>query len=91
MYRGQLLPGVHVDWVIQHREELFLKYADIIQVLVKMCERMREYKQAIDYAYKILSYDPLDEKIHQLLIRLHLLNGNHSGMSTLNCTVFLRT
>ncbi len=79
LYGGDLLPGLYDEWVQAERRRLRQRYTDLLVRLVAHLEKTREYPAAISHAERLLSADPLSEASHQLLIRLHALNGDGAG------------
>jgi tetratricopeptide (TPR) repeat protein len=79
LYRGDLLPGLYDDWIEGERRRLSEKHAEIVNRLVSLLEKRREYLAAIQYAERLLGLDPLRETSYQNLMRLHALNGDRAG------------
>jgi DNA-binding SARP family transcriptional activator len=78
LYRGDLLPGLHDEWIETHRERLKQKYSDVLENLIALCEQARDYKAAVRHAESLLSQDPFQETVYRALIRLHGLNGDRA-------------
>jgi DNA-binding SARP family transcriptional activator len=76
LYRGDLLPDCYDEWVMPEREQLSQLYAGVLERLIASLEARRDYKTATDYAYRLLSADPLNETTYQTLMRLHAIRGN---------------
>lgn len=79
LYKGDLLPGCYDDWVTPFREELRQQYINTLEQLVNFLEENHDYTSAINYAQRLVSYDPLLETPYQSLIRLHALNDDRAN------------
>jgi DNA-binding SARP family transcriptional activator len=78
LYRGDLLPGLHDEWIETHRERLKQKYSGVLESLIALFEQAREYPAAIRHAESLLSQDPFQETVYQAIMRLHGLNGDRA-------------
>jgi DNA-binding SARP family transcriptional activator len=79
LYKGDLLPGLYDDWIIPYREELHQLYISTLERLIKLLEEKLDYVSAIEYARRLLQYDPLRETSYQHLIRLYALNNDRAS------------
>lgn len=75
LYAGDLLTDCYDDWCLVERERLQLLYLRVLGKLLTYHARRREHDIAIDCGRRILARDPLREKVHRALIRLHLDAG----------------
>jgi tetratricopeptide (TPR) repeat protein len=78
-YRGDLLPQCYDDWIIPERERLRQAYMDVLDRIMVLLERRREYTEAIRYGRLLLQHDPLQEATARNLMRLHALMGDRTG------------
>jgi len=78
LYRGDLLPGLHDEWIETHRERLKHKYSGALERLIALFEQARDYPAAIRHAESLLSQDPFQETVYQAIMRLHGLNGGRA-------------
>jgi DNA-binding SARP family transcriptional activator/predicted ATPase len=78
LYRGDLLPGQHDEWIETHRERLKQKYSGVLETLIALFEQARDYSAAIRHAESLLSQDPFQETVYQMIMRLHGLNGDRA-------------
>lgn len=76
LYAGDLLEGTYDDWCLYDRERLRLLHLDLLGKLLAHHEKAGTYEQGLDYAQRILVYDPTREKVHRQAMRLHWLLGN---------------
>lgn len=81
IYAGLLLPGCYEGWVEPERERLSRLYQSVLEHLVAKLETRRLYPEAIKYANRLVGLDNLKEEYFQLLMRLHGLNGDLTGIT----------
>jgi DNA-binding SARP family transcriptional activator len=72
LYAGDLLTDCYEDWCLVERERLQCLYLRALGQLLAHHIRRREHDAAIACAQRILTCDPLREKVHRALIRLYL-------------------
>lgn len=72
LYGGDLLTDCYEDWCLVERERLQCLYLKALGQLLAHHMRRREHEAAIACAQRILTCDPLREKVHRDLIRLYL-------------------
>src|SRR3974390_3230646 len=78
LYRGDLLPGLHDEWIGTHRERLKDRDSGGLGRLIALFEQARDYPAAIRHAESLLSQDPFQETVYQAIMRLHGLNGGRA-------------
>jgi DNA-binding SARP family transcriptional activator len=78
LYTGDLLPGVHDDWVLREREKLRRHQLNALWRLVEICERHDDAAGAVRWAEAILEIDDLREDMHRELMRLYLRAGQRA-------------
>ncbi len=83
LYRKPFLDGVVLPhaaefeaWIRQQQQACERAYLAALAELVEVYAQRGEYPTAIQYAYRSLEVDELDEDMHRRLIELHSLNGN---------------
>ena len=69
-YGGDLLEGCYDEWLLDERERLSQLHLGALNRLAELLEGRNEYAQAIPYAERLLSHDPLREQTYRLLMRL---------------------
>lgn len=79
LYRGDLLPDCYEEWILPEREEWRRKYGAVLERLVDVFERQRDYRTAIEACQRLLKFDPLQESTYTQLMRLHALNGDRAS------------
>jgi DNA-binding SARP family transcriptional activator len=77
-YRGDLLPQLYDDWVMESRTQLHNDYLSTLEQLAQEAENLREYPEAIRESRRLLRADPLRETTYRQLMRLHALNGDRA-------------
>lgn len=81
LYAGLLLPGCYEGWIEPERERLSHCYQSVLEQLVAKLETRRLYSEAIKYATRLIGLDNLREEYFQILMRLHGLNGDLTGIA----------
>jgi predicted ATPase/DNA-binding SARP family transcriptional activator len=79
LYGDDLLPNVYEDWISFDRERLRNQYLFNLSQLICQSRARGDYSQAVVYAQKILSLDPLREDAVRELISLHYGGGDRAG------------
>lgn len=79
LYRGDLLEGIYEDWALYDRERLRIQYLAIRQKLMLHHSTYGRFEAALAHAAAILAIDPVREKIHRQVMRLHALTGDRSA------------
>lgn len=77
-YRGDLLDGSYDDWVLAERERMRARYLAALERLAVLLGDRGDHAQAIDYAERLLQYDPLHEEACRLLMRLYHASGQQA-------------
>jgi predicted ATPase/DNA-binding SARP family transcriptional activator len=82
LVRGEFLSGFYLkdsrpfeEWQEQTQETLRGEQAAALERLVEIHGARGEHDQAVSYAQQWLSLDPLEERVHRQLMRLHALAG----------------
>lgn len=78
-YRGDLLPDCYDDWILSKREQLHELALNILFALVQTLRSASQYERASEYARRILTLDPANEKAHQHLIFCAIAMGDRTG------------
>lgn len=79
IYGDQLLPSCYDDWIVPLRTQLHQEIMTALDRFVTLLENQRAYEEGIRYTQRLLTFDPLDEKSYQRLMRLRALNGDRAG------------
>jgi DNA-binding SARP family transcriptional activator len=77
-YRGDLLPELYEAWLDAPRERLRERFGAVVERLAALLEEQREYAAATPYVRRLVQHDPLVEKSHRRLMRLHALGGERA-------------
>jgi class 3 adenylate cyclase/DNA-binding SARP family transcriptional activator len=73
--RGPLLPGYYEPWILQEREWLAGRYFQALGQLLGHLEQAGDLDQALQFAHRGVTADPLREEAHLALIRLYATAG----------------
>ncbi len=78
LYRGDLLRDVYEDWVEEPRAELREAYLRALERLARGHAAQGALSEALAWAQRWASAEPLDEAAHRLVMRLHLEAGDRA-------------
>ena len=85
LYRGDLLAGFvcptepFAEWISYDRTDLRERAVNALSRLVAFHEHERHWEPAIRTAIRLLAFDPLQEHVHRLLMRLYLNQGRRGA------------
>ncbi len=71
LYTGDLLEDFYEDWCQEERRELRQIYISLLERLSQTLQNLGRFDEAITYAQKWISTEPLDEAAHRLLMSLY--------------------
>lgn len=80
LYRGEFLPGLYAEWVLDERERLQQLYASGLRTHINCLIRDRDYLSALSYTQRLLRIDPLREETYRELMRISALSGDAAGV-----------
>lgn len=80
LYKGELLQGLHEDWIEAKRDLLAQSYDHTLERLIVILESRREYSLALFYANKLMVRNYLREETYRILMRLHAFNKDMAGV-----------
>lgn len=75
LYQGELLPGSYEEWILAERHRLAERYLDGLDSLARALAEAGDFNQALDYARKAVTVDPLREASHVTVMRLYAAAG----------------
>ncbi|MFN8495745.1 MAG: BTAD domain-containing putative transcriptional regulator [Caldilineaceae bacterium] len=78
-YQGDLFPSCYEDWILLEREQWQRAYTNALEALITLLESQRDYRMALDYAQRLLQFDPLREATYSQLMQLHALAGDRAA------------
>ena len=78
-YRGELLPGVYEDWVLEARSELEGQCVDLCHLVCQARTRMGDLTGAADAARRLIRLRPLEESGYRTLMQLQADLGDRAG------------
>jgi DNA-binding SARP family transcriptional activator len=77
LYRGDLAIGSEVYAVIE-RERLRVSFLTVLAWMADRSFRETDYAAALDYASRLLVYDPCREDAHRVVMRAHVRRGERA-------------
>ncbi len=81
LYRGDFMAGCYDDWTVIERERLREMYLMALGRLLELCKSRGLYGEALRYAQRLATEDPLREEGHREVMRLcHLLGRNNEAL-----------
>jgi DNA-binding SARP family transcriptional activator len=78
LYAGDLLDGVHDDWVLSERERLRCLLLNGLTHVMGFCRTHKLPERGLACGRRILQMDPLREDVHREMMRLYHLAGQRS-------------
>ncbi len=78
-YRGELLPGMYDDWLLDARAELERQCADLCDLLCETRARRGDLTGAVDAARRRIQLQPLEEAGYRTLMLLQADLGDRAG------------
>ena len=78
-YRGQLLPGMYEEWVLQARAEIERQCTALCDLLAQARERRGDLPGAMEAARRRIQLQPLEETGYRTLMRLQAEAGDRAG------------
>jgi predicted ATPase/DNA-binding SARP family transcriptional activator len=70
LYGGELLPGYFEAWIVPERQRLLEAYLQGLGMLIALLEQAGELQEALQWARRAVSAEPLREEGHQAVMRL---------------------
>lgn len=70
LYSGDLLPEIYDDWILSRRVNLHEWYITALEKLVEFQQDQPNLPQALHYARRLITAEPLREHNHQTYLRL---------------------
>jgi DNA-binding SARP family transcriptional activator/tetratricopeptide (TPR) repeat protein len=78
-YRGELLPGVYDDWLLEARSQLERQCADLCDLACAARARTGDLAGAVDAARRRVRLQPLEEAGYRTLMELQADLGDRAG------------
>lgn len=75
LYRGELLPGLYDDWVLIERDRLAAQFRTVTVQLQDTAIRAGELTAALDYSWRRVASETVDEQAHLTLLELLVKTG----------------
>ena len=78
-YRGELLPGMYDDWLLDARAELERQCVDLCDLLCETRAQRGDLTEAVDAARRRIQLQPLEEAGYRTLMLLQADLGDRAG------------
>ncbi len=78
-YRGDLMPGSYEDWALEHRPPLLRKCIELCDDVVAVLEKSGQISAALDFAYRRVELQPLEEVGYRTLMSLQVARGDRAA------------
>ncbi len=78
-YRGDLLPGVYEDWVLEARSQLERQCVELCDLVAAARARRGDLAGAVDAARRRIQLQPLEEAGYRTLMQLQADLGDRAG------------
>ncbi len=75
LYAGEFMEGYYGDWAIYQRDELQMRYLDLLESLMDYFFEKERFEVSNDYAGRILKVDPCHQEAHLALMRAFVAQG----------------
>lgn len=75
LYGGDFMEGYYGDWAIYQRDELQMRYLDLLESLMGYFFKKERFEVSNDYAGRILKVDPCHQGAHLALMRTFVAQG----------------
>jgi LuxR family transcriptional regulator, maltose regulon positive regulatory protein len=79
-YKGDFLPDLAEDWVMQRREQLKRAYIEHLLQLASLELEQRSFEQALNCTQRLLTEDNCLEEAHRLAMLIYAATGNRAGV-----------
>jgi DNA-binding SARP family transcriptional activator len=79
LYAGDLLPNCYDDWILPEREQLAQQFLATLEKLSMVYAEQHDYVSAIDYAQRLLRYDPVHEVTYKRLMEMYVATGDRAA------------
>lgn len=79
LYRGELLPGLHDEWILRERLKMEDLYVSCLRKLIAFSKLEGRHDDTIIYLRKALTQEPLQEEWHTDLMDQYLKAGRPSS------------
>ena len=78
-YRGDLMPGSYADWVLEQRGPLLRKCIELCDDVVAVLDHSGQSSVALDFAYRRVELQPLEEVGYRTLMELQIARGDRAA------------
>lgn len=78
LYTGEFMEGYYADWAVYIREELQMKYTEVLERLMGHFFEKERFEVACDYAQRLLKLDNCHQEAHYTLMKSYVEQGKPS-------------
>lgn len=75
LYQGPFMEGYYADWAVYLKENLELKFVEILEIMMDHFFDKRRYEVANDYANRLLDIDNCHQEAHICLMTSYVKQG----------------
>lgn len=75
LYQGPFMEGYYADWAVYLKENLELKFVEILEIMMDHFFDKRRYEVANDYANRLLEIDNCHQEAHICLMTSYVKQG----------------
>jgi predicted ATPase/DNA-binding SARP family transcriptional activator len=79
LYQEDLLSDFYDDWIFPLREHYRSLFLDTLLQLTEQMRSQSEYGKTIEYARKVITFDPANERAHQHIMFCHAATGDRNA------------
>jgi ATP/maltotriose-dependent transcriptional regulator MalT/DNA-binding SARP family transcriptional activator len=81
LYKGAYLPPLDQTWVVTDRERYLGMFAKAAEELALLYMNNKEFEASLKISQSALKFDPYNEPIHRICMKLYAALGNKSAVS----------
>ncbi len=91
LYKGTYLPRLDKTWVVTDREKYLKMYMKAAEELALLYMNNKEFEASLETSQSALEFDPYNEPLHRICMRVFAALGNKSAVSNQfdKCRTFL--
>lgn len=79
LYQNDLLTDFYDDWIFPLREYYRSLFIQTLLGIIQQLRSSSEYEKAIEYALRVITFDPANEQAHQHIMFCHAAKGDRSA------------
>jgi DNA-binding SARP family transcriptional activator len=79
IYQGDFARDLDAEWILEERRNIRREYINLLRRIVEAWRIARQFREAIEFAQRLVSEEPFDEDAHQRLIFVQIQSGDHGA------------